>query len=426
MTHFGILCLGATGHLNTMFPLGRELQRRGHPVTLFTASEVQSKVEAAGFDFYDVYSQVDEARQKQQPQAEEVGLFVNLKNIRYTLTLFAHHAETRLQKAPSAIRERGVDALIVDLSVFEGGTIADSLGLPYVTMCCMLPFYQDPAIPPIPTAWQYESAWWAQFRNRMAYSVVNVMAQPVLNVISRYRRKRDLPAYSHPNDVFSKLAIITRHIPEFEFPRQLPPHFHFTGSFHQAIAREPIAFPFEQLNDKPLIYASMGTVQNRFGDVFQTIAAACADLNAQLVISLGGRLEPELFSDLPGNPLVVKYAPQLELLQRASLNITHAGLNTTLESLSYGVPMVAIPVTDDQPGVAARIVWTGAGELVKLSQLTVSNLRGAIERVLTEDTYKQNAVRLQARLHQTRGVSHAVDIIEQAISTSRPVTCVEP
>ena len=423
MTHFGILCLGATGHLNTMFPLGRELQQRGHPVTLFTSSEAQSKVEAAGFDFCDVYVQVDEKRRQQQSQAEEVGLFVNLQNIRYTLTLFAHHAETRLQKAPSAIRERGVDALIVDLSVFEGGTIADALGLPYVTMCCMLPFYQDLAIPPIPTTWQYGSAWWAQLRNRLAYSVVNVMAQPVLNVISRYRQERDLPAYGHPNDVFSKCAIITRHIPEFEFPRQLPPHFHFTGSFHQAIAREPIPFPFEQLNDKPLIYASMGTVQNRFGDVFQTIAAACADLNVQLVISLGGRLEPELFPDLPGNPLVVKYAPQLELLQRASLNITHAGLNTTLESLSYGVPMVAIPVTDDQPGVAARIIWTGAGELVKLSQLTVSTLRGAIERVLTEDTYKQNAVRLQAMLSQTGGVSHAADIIEQAVSTSRPVTC---
>ena len=117
----------------------------------------------------------------------------------------------------------------------------------------------------------------------------------------------------------------------------------------------------------------------------------------------------------------MKYAPQLELLQKASLNITHAGFNTALESLSYGVPMVAIPVTDDQPGVAARIVWTGTGELVKLSQLSVNKLRAEIERVLTGESYKQNAVRLQEAMRQTRGVKRAVDIIEQAVSTRSPV-----
>jgi MGT family glycosyltransferase len=221
--------------------------------------------------------------------------------------------------------------------------------------------------------------------------------------------------------MFSKLAMITRHIPEFEFPRQLPPHFHFTGSFHTSIQRPSVAFPWEKLNNQPLIYASMGTLQNRQNFVFQTIAEACANLDAQLVISLGGGLDPESLPNLPGNPLVVKYAPQLELLQKASLNITHAGLNTTLESLSYGVPMVAIPITDDQPGVAARIAWTGVGELVKLSSLSVHNLRESIKRVLQEPSFKQNAVRLQQALHRTEGVNRAVDIIEQAISTKKPV-----
>jgi UDP:flavonoid glycosyltransferase YjiC (YdhE family) len=420
MIHFGILCLGATGHLNTMLPLGHELQKRGHHVTIFSDPNAQPKVEAAGFNFCDIYFQSDGTNQQQQPQTEKAGILTNVINIRRTLKKFAQQAETRLQKAPLVIREQGVEALIVDLSVFEGGTIADYLNLPYVTMCCMLPFYQDPAIPPIPTIWQYNLAWWAQFRNQISYSLLNLMAQPVLQV-SRYRQMWDLPVYTHPNDIFSKLAIITRHIPGFEFPRQLPRHFYFTGSFHQAIARDPIDFPFEQLNDKPLIYASMGTIQNRFSSVFQTIAAACADINAQLIISLGGGLEPDALPSLPGSPLVVKYAPQLELLQRANLNITHAGLNTTLESLSYGVPMIAIPVTDDQPGVAARIAWTGTGELVTLSQLRIPKLRRAIERVLTEESYKQNATRFQQIMRQTRGVNRAADIIEQAALTRSPV-----
>jgi zeaxanthin glucosyltransferase len=165
----------------------------------------------------------------------------------------------------------------------------------------------------------------------------------------------------------------------------------------------------------------MGTLQNCQNFVFQTIAEACTNLDAQLVISLGGGLDLQALPNLPGNPLVVKYAPQLELLQKANLNITHAGLNTTLESLSYGVPMVAIPITDDQPGVAARIAWTGVGEIVKLSNLSANNLRESIKRVLKEPSYKQNAVHLQEAIRRTEGVNCAVDIIEQAISTNKPV-----
>jgi zeaxanthin glucosyltransferase len=402
MTHIGIICLQATGHLNTVFPLARELQQRGHTITIFSGPEAQVKTQTAGFNFCEVYSP------NSSPQLKG---FANIKN---TLEQFALIAETRLQKTPAMLKEQGVDALLVDLSVFEGGTIADYVRIPYITICCMLPFYEDPNIPPIPTTWEYNPTLWATLRNRAAYSLFNFAAKPVWQVIYKYRRQWNLPIYKQTNDIFSKQAIITRHIKEFEFPRQLPPYFHFTGPFHNFIERQPIEFPFDKLNGKPLIYASMGTLQNRLNDVFYTIAEACIDIDAQLVISLGGQA-PEAFSNLPGNPLVVKYAPQLELLQKASLNITHAGLNTTLESLSYGVPMVAIPVTDDQPGVAARIKWTGAGEIVPLSRLNVTTLKEAIQRVMTQNEYKQNAVKLQKAISSTRGVSQAADIIEKIV-----------
>lgn len=422
MTHFGILCLGATGHLNTMFPLGCELKRRRHKVTFLSNLEAQIPVQKAGFHFSAVYYSIDkdEIVSKQSPLAI-LDKNDSLKNIRYTLQKFARVAETRLQKAPTIIQEQGIEALLVDSSVFEGGTIADYLNLPFVTMFCMLPFYEDPAIPPIMTTWQYNPALWAKLRNRIAYKLLNYAAKSVWEVIYRYRSLWNLSAYSHTNDIFSQLAMISRHIRELEFPRQLPPHFHFTGPFHTSIERPPVAFPWEKLNDKPLIYASMGTLQNRRDYVFQTIAEACAGLNAQLVISLGGGLDLEALPNLSGNPIVVKYAPQLELLQKASLNITHAGLNTTLESLSYGVPMVAIPVTDDQPGVAERIVWTGVGESVKLSGLSIKHMRKSVKRVLREPFYKQNAVRLQEAICRTEGVNRAVDIIEQAVSTRKPV-----
>ena len=403
MVNIGIICLSATGHLNTVLPLGCELQQRGHNITIFSAMDAEIKIKGMGFKFCEVYSPSLPNRLK------------GLANINQTLNNFAQIAETRLEKAPKLIEQHNIDVLLIDLSVFEGGTIADYLNLPYITVCCMLPFYQDLTIPPIPTTWQYNPAWWAKLRNRAFYGLCNLAAKPVFQVISQYRQKWNLPPCKQTNDLFSKQAIITRHIPEFEFPRQLPLHFHFTGPFHNSIERQPVEFPFKKLNGKPLIYASMGTLQNRLDYVFRIIAESCVGLNVQLVISLGGELEPEPLPNLPGELLVVKYAPQLELLQKATLNITHAGLNTTLESLSYGVPMVAIPVTDDQPGVAARIAWTGAGECIPLNSFDDDRLRKTVELVLTKESYKQNALKLQRAIENTKGVSCAADIIEKLV-----------
>lgn len=130
----------------------------------------------------------------------------------------------------------------------------------------------------------------------------------------------------------------------------------------------------------------------------------------------GSGISTESMPKLPGNPIVVQYAPQLELIQKASLVITHAGLNTTLESLSHGVPMVAIPISLDQPGVAARIAWTGTGKVVPLPRLSVPILRKAITEVLTHESYKTNAVQLQQAISDAGGIIYAANIIEQVIS----------
>ena len=194
-----------------------------------------------------------------------------------------------------------------------------------------------------------------------------------------------------------------------------------SGPYSNPASREPAPFPYEKLTGKPLIYASMGTLQNRILWVFKMIAEACVGLDAQLVIALGGSASSDSLPELPGNPIVVGYAPQLELLQKATLTITHAGMNTTLESLSNGVPMVAIPITNDQPGVAARIAWTGTGEVIPLGKVRVEKLQKAIKRVLTEDSYKKNALRLQEGIIRAGGVSRAADIIEQVAATGKPV-----
>ena len=108
-------------------------------------------------------------------------------------------------------------------------------------------------------------------------------------------------------------------------------------------------------------------------------------------------------------------------MQRAALTITHAGLNTVLESLRCGVPIVAIPIANDQPGLAARVAWSGCGAMVPLKRVSVSLLRSAIDRVWGDPTYRQNAQRLQQAIASSGGVARAADIVEQAISTGQPV-----
>ncbi len=421
MTHYGILCPGSTGPLNTMLPLGQELQQRGHRVTFCGEIDTQSKVEAAEIEFLAV-GEKDFPSGSTAKSFAKLGDMRGLAALRYTVELLKNMAAVKLRDAPELLKEAGVEALLVNQGSIEGGTVADIMDIPFVTVCSAVVLNREPSIPPFNTLWEYSPNFWARLRNQMGYTLVNQVAKPIRDVIDEYRKKWNLPLHSHPNDAYSQLAQISQAPTEFEFPRkQLPKWFHFTGTYHSSASRAPVPFPYEKLTEKPLIYASMGTLQNRLIPVFYKIASACEGLDAQLVISLGGSAKPESLPDLPGNPLVVEYAPQLELLEKATLMITHAGMNTTMECLKYGVPMVAIPVTNDQPGVAARTAWSGAGEAIALKKLTVSKLRETIKRVLTEDSYKQNALKLQTAVRNAGGVKRAADIIEKAVTTRKPV-----
>ena len=421
MAHLGILCPAANGHLNPMTTLGYELRQRGHRVTVIGFLDAEPKVLAAGLEFQAIGKEVFPAGSIPALWAE-LGQLEGLAAFQYTIKLFKRFTLTLLQEAPDALQNTGVEALLIDQLSFGGSTVAQFLDLPFVSVCCALMLNQEPSIPPFNTAWAYRSAGWGRIRNQLAYKMMSRLFQPITEIVDDYRQHWNLPAYTHPDDTYSNLAQIAQQPAEFDFPRQrLPDCFHFTGPYLNPASREPSSFPFEKLTGQPLIYASLGTVQNRLLEVFQTIAAACQDLDAQLVIALGGGSTPEALPALPGSPLVVEYAPQLELLQRTTLTITHAGLNTTLESLSNGVPMVAIPIAHDQPAIAARITWTKTGEMVPLKHLSVSRLRSAIQQVLAEETYRNNALKLQAAIQQAGGVKRAVDIIEQAVITRKPV-----
>lgn len=420
MSRIGFLTFPGTGHLNPLAALGRRLRRRGHDITVFQIADVEPIVRAAGLDFVQI-GQRAFPRGTLPKLDRKLSRLSGLAALHYTCRRISATSAMILSEAPSAILQAKIDALLIDQAELAGGTVAEYLNLPFISVAATLPIHIDPNVPFFAFNWRHESSLLHKLRNRLGNVLIEGAAVPVNRaIINRYRARWRLPAVHKIEELFSKLAQISQIPAEFDFPnRKLPSCFHYTGPFTDPEARTPVDFPWERISsDQPLIYASMGTLQNGVKSVFRTIAEACAGLGAQLVVSLGGGVAPEDLRPLAGRPIVVQYAPQLELVRRSSLIITHGGLNTVLEALTLGVPLVAIPVSNDQPGIGARILWTGTGEAIPVQRLTKQKLRRAVCAVLREPGYRRAARWLQARIADTNGLERASNIVTQALSSS--------
>ena len=114
------------------------------------------------------------------------------------------------------------------------------------------------------------------------------------------------------------------------------------------------------------------------------------------------------------------YAPQIEVLKHCSLTLTHAGLNTVLDSLSQGVPAIAVPLTYEQPAIGARLVWTGAGTVIEPGKLNKETLRRRILETLASERQRSAAASLAASMRAAGGVQRAADIISKALQLPLP------
>jgi zeaxanthin glucosyltransferase len=290
------------------------------------------------------------------------------------------------------------------------------LRLPYVQIWNVLHFDFSGSTPLALYSWLHETSPEALARNVAGLQIVREIRGPVMAIAQSYADRNGLEIdWSNPAATVSKLAVITQTPKEFDYPiSHLPPQFHYAGPFHDNEGREPVSFPWEKLTGKPLIYASLGTLVNGLKNVYSTILEAAGELpEMQVVLSVGRNVSPGDLGPIPSNTIVVCMAPQIELLKRAALCITHAGLNTALEALAQGVPMVAIPIGFDQPGVAARIAYHGVGEFVEIGNLTARRLSELIVKVKENPSYRDKARWFQKVLAKTRGLDVAADIIEK-------------
>jgi len=400
-----------------MISLGRELVRRGHRVSVLASGHCTELLRQGGLEHIELPNADEEgwdARYDWQRVGEKAGIRAFLQ----TCKIFRRLARNFRSQAPDAMREAGVEALIVDQFSPGGALTADSLRMPFVVACNALASHRDVDCPPPPLPWKYQPNWLGRLRNRGGYELGRIISEGFWlrrtpRVISPLMLVLDPEPWG--------LALISQQPELFDFPRAWHPnHFHYTGPWHERSRDSQVDFPWQWLDGRPLVYASLGTLQNKLKHVYEAISQAAHGLDAQVVLALGSR-DAQL--DLPAveNVLVVPYAPQLKLLERSSAAITHAGLNTALECLSLGVPMVCAPVTNDQPGVARRVEWLGAGIYVALRRATAGHLRQSLQTVLSESSFRNAARQAQAKIGAVNGLGRAADIVEEAFTTGRRV-----
>lgn len=408
MTRFGVLSYKGSGHLNPLMALSRQLTARGHRVTFFLHPEFEQRVRQYGLEFYpiDILSSSKTVLAKPKPTTR-------IGQTQAAMHRIAEQMEAFLLAYPPAIRAADVDALIMGEISLTGPTVAEMLHLPYFIVSTSIPhnFGWD-----APRSVMHPGSWLDRMqRNVLEISILR-MKGPLRRRLDQYRSRVGLRSIRTIGQSHRELAHITQW-PQCLDRRHpaLPKDFFYTGPFIDETAREHVPFPWDRLDGRPLLYASLGTTRKADPAIFARIAKACSGLDLQLAISLGGRRDAENFTGLPGNPVVVSNAPQLEMIKRAQIVITHAGPNTVLETLIEGKPMVALPITLDQPAIAARLLKLGVAEVLALNRRSANDIREALMKVCSVPLYREIAKRLQTQILSLRGAARAADIIEDRL-----------
>lgn len=225
------------------------------------------------------------------------------------------------------------------------------------------------------------------------------------------------------HECLSPSAQISQTLPGFEFPRRaLPEHFHHVGPL-RSIEEVSRPLTIQPVPGRPLVFASLGTLQgHRFG-LFKRIAQACARLDVQLLLAHCGGLNAEQEDQLrrAGASWVTDFAPQQAVFHHASALITHGGMNTVMDAIASHTPMLVTPIAFDQAGVAARVEHAGIGLKASARFAGPGTLCEGLERLLQGSEFSAGLERLREQALTAGGTRAAADIVEQALRTGRPV-----
>lgn len=410
-----------TGHLNPILPLARELVSRGHKVTFFGSTSVKDVVERNGLAFVPMGDGLEDLNRMN---------FTNLlARLRNDARQYEHEAGRVMDELPQLLKDHGTDVLICDEIQFGCPFAAEISGVPAVIFSFTIPFRPDPMRPPMVFGEMVRKRRVTRALKGSRDTLLEWTVYPAVGM-SRVRRaieKRRLAAGLTPFGkesgkpmvrAYSRVKAVMCQLPEdFDFPwASRPPHLHYLGP-PRAIERNLVhEHGGERGKSETFVYACLGTLAKAPSHLFSALALGLGRLDAKSLLSLGGASgsEEQVPQCTPENVQIAKQADQLEMLEYASLFITHAGTNSVLEALAAGVPMLCLPINRDHPAIAARVEWCGCGLRLKPGQATPKAIANKANQILTDRRFFDAARRMKGSIEACGGASKGADLVEQA------------
>jgi MGT family glycosyltransferase len=385
----------AHGHLNPALPVMRELARRGVQVTCYNTEEFRSRIERVGASF--------RAYPVTELTAAEISRVLEDGNLANATRLFLRATEQLLPRLLEELAREKPDLVVFDSIALWGKMAATQLRLRAAASISHLVMDE---------------------RHLKPVDLFRMLRQhlPRLPGILAARRRlmrRYGTAYPPSRPLFPmrdrlNLVFTTRDLqPDTPI---LDETFHFVGPSIDPETRGE-DFPFDTLGPEPLVYVSMGTVHATRPELLKACFEAFAGVPAQFVVS-AGRLSSGDLGPIPANFVVRASVPQLEILQRARVFVTHAGINSVHEALYYGVPLILVPHQFEQLLNARCVAARGAGivleDRVRRKPVSAGRLREALDAVLSESRYRAATHELQRSMRSAGGYREAADLIEGA------------
>jgi zeaxanthin glucosyltransferase len=369
------------GHLNPMLALARELVGRGHRATFLHMEDARSSIREDQVAFRAI-GQRSHPPGRLQQITDRMARIETLFGIGGIVRDMADTTDMLCRELPAALREIGADLVISDGTEAAGGLVATSLGLPYVSVANALPLNREPTVPPPFTAWRYDPSRWGVERNLGGYRSSDWLMGRLGEVISAYAAKWGLGPRRTIEDTLSPLAQISQLVRGFDMPRsELPATFHYCGPLRTE-GRDVAGFDWRPTGGRPLVFASLGTLQGSRATLFRRIARAAERLELELVLAHGGKLSAKAAASLPGRPAVFDFVPQEVVLRHSSIAVLNGGLNTVMDAMAAGVPVAAVPIAFEQGAIARRLERVGAGRMVGRRFSTAGRFARAIAQVL--------------------------------------------
>lgn len=409
MTHFAIVAPPLRGHYIPLSHLAAELIARGHRVTFIHHPDARRLVAADGANFEAIGTSALPVSSWTRPMAKMRGI-VGLGTM---MDGMARFTDMFCCDAPAVLHRIGADALIVDQLEAGGGLVAEHLGLPFVSIADALPINREEGVPPPYVGWRYDPGKRGRLRNRGGWRVTDLLLRKVSKGIERNARMLGLAHRERLEHCLSPLLQLSQMVPSIDFPRrELPPSFHYTGPFR---GKEQPSFDLPPGDGRPLVYCTFGTLQGSRVSLFRKIADACARLNLRLLLTHGGLGRGTGANRLPGKPLVYDWVPQEAVLRHADLIVCHGGMNSVLDPLAAGVPMVVMPLAFEQGAIAARMAHAGVAKVLSFRS-SPRQIAHAMAEVRADAVYRDRARAVQREMQAAGGVARAADLIERALS----------